>query len=61
MTGFTTTSIHGAQLKNDAHGSLRPPVYDTVAFEFANAEDIFPRVLAHIVWYLICTSCVSMR
>jgi O-acetylhomoserine (thiol)-lyase len=40
VTGFTTNSIHGAQLKNDAHGSLRPPVYDTVAFEFANAEDI---------------------
>jgi O-acetylhomoserine (thiol)-lyase len=40
MTGFATNSIHGAQLKTDVHGSLRAPVYDTVAFEFESAKDI---------------------
>jgi O-acetylhomoserine (thiol)-lyase len=40
MTGFATSSIHGAQFKNDVHGSLRMPVYDTVAFEFESAKDI---------------------
>ena len=40
MTGFATNSIHGVQLKADVHGSLRPPVYDTVAFEFESAKDI---------------------
>jgi len=40
MTGFATNSIHGAQLKDDIHGSLRMPVYDSVAFEFENAQDI---------------------
>jgi len=40
MTGFATYSIHGVQLKTDVHGSLRTPVYDTVAFEFERAEDI---------------------
>ncbi|MFC1843308.1 PLP-dependent transferase [Thermodesulfobacteriota bacterium] len=40
MTGFATSAIHGAQLKTDVHGSLRTPVYDTVAFEFESARDI---------------------
>jgi O-acetylhomoserine (thiol)-lyase len=40
MTGFATRAIHGVQLKRDVHGSLRVPVYDTVAFEFDNAKDI---------------------
>jgi O-acetylhomoserine (thiol)-lyase len=40
VTGFATNSVHGAQLKGDIHGSLRTPVYDTVAFEFKNADDI---------------------
>jgi O-acetylhomoserine (thiol)-lyase len=40
VTGFATSSIHGAQLKDDVHGSLRMPVYDTVAFEFESARDI---------------------
>ena len=40
MTGFATNSIHGVQLKADVHGSLRMPVYDTVAFEFESAKDI---------------------
>jgi O-acetylhomoserine (thiol)-lyase len=40
MTGFTTSAIHGVQLKRDIHGSLRVPVYDNVAFEFDSAKDI---------------------
>ncbi len=40
MTGFTTSAIHGVALKRDVHGSLRVPVYDTVAFEFDSAKDI---------------------
>jgi len=40
MIGFATNAIHGAKLKADVHGSLRTPVYDTVAFEFERAEDI---------------------
>jgi len=40
MTGFATSSIHGVHLKADVHGSLRTPVYDTVAFEFESARDI---------------------
>jgi O-acetylhomoserine (thiol)-lyase len=40
MRGFATRAIHGARLKKDAHGSLRVPVYDTVAFEQESAEDI---------------------
>ena len=40
MTGFTTSSIHGVRLKDDVHGSLRMPVYDTVSFEFDSAKDI---------------------
>ena len=40
MTGFATRAIHGVKLKADVHGSLRTPVYDTVAFEFESAKDI---------------------
>lgn len=40
MKGFATRAIHGAQLKPEAHGSLRPPVYDNVAFEFADSNQI---------------------
>ena len=47
MTGFATNSIHGAQLKPDVHGSLRMPVYDTVAFEFENAKDISQAFAGH--------------
>jgi O-acetylhomoserine (thiol)-lyase len=41
VTGFSTNAIHGArsQLK-DSHGALRPPVYDSVAFEQGSAEEI---------------------
>ena len=40
MKGFTTKAIHGVTFKKDVHGSLRMPVYDTVAFEFENARDL---------------------
>ncbi len=41
MTGFSTNAVHGARsLPQDPHGALRPPVYDTVAFEHGSAEDI---------------------
>lgn len=41
MKGFTTKAIHGPRrTKRDAHGSLRTPVYDTVAFEFEHARDL---------------------
>ncbi len=40
MSGFATKAIHGAVLKRDPHGTLRPPLYDNVAFEFSSAHDI---------------------
>jgi len=40
MSGFSTRMIHGQPAKQDAHGALRPPVYDGVAFEFASSQDI---------------------
>jgi len=40
MNGFATKAIHGVSLKKDAHGSLRMPVYDSVAFELESARDI---------------------
>jgi O-acetylhomoserine (thiol)-lyase len=40
MKGFATKAIHGATLKPDPHGALRPPVYDSVAFEFADSREI---------------------
>lgn len=40
MKGFNTKAIHGVSyLKKDIHGALRPPIYDTVAFEFNSARD----------------------
>jgi O-acetylhomoserine (thiol)-lyase len=38
MKGFTTRAVHGRSLKPDVHGSLRMPVYDSVAFEHASAR-----------------------
>jgi O-acetylhomoserine (thiol)-lyase len=38
--GFTTRAIHTRPRLPDAHGSLRTPVYDAAAFEFATAEDM---------------------
>ena len=40
MKGMTTKAVHGALEKKDAHGSLRFPVYDNVAFEFEKAADM---------------------
>ncbi|KPK36993.1 MAG: O-acetylhomoserine sulfhydrylase [Nitrospira bacterium SG8_35_1] len=40
MTGFSTNAIHGIHSRRDIHGALRPPVYDSVAFEHNSAEDI---------------------
>lgn len=41
MTGFSTNAIHGPfSHQKDSHGALRPPVYDSVAFEQESAENI---------------------
>lgn len=40
MKGFATKAIHGVRLKKDVHGSLRVPVYDSVAFEYESARDM---------------------
>jgi O-acetylhomoserine (thiol)-lyase len=40
MSSFATKAIHGLPLKVEAHGALRPPVYDSVAFEFKTSRDI---------------------
>lgn len=40
MTGFSTQAIHGAKRPADPHGTLRAPVYDTVAFAFDKAADM---------------------
>jgi O-acetylhomoserine (thiol)-lyase len=39
MNGFTTKAVHGARTRKDPHGSLRGPLYDSVAFEFDTAHD----------------------
>ena len=53
MTEFATNVIHGNHSRIDLHGVLRPPVYDTVAFEHdSSTEDINPaftgKKLAHV-------------
>ena len=41
MTGFSTYAVHGSRSQQqDLHGALRPPLYDSVAFEHESAEDI---------------------
>jgi O-acetylhomoserine (thiol)-lyase len=40
MSGFATESLHGGIRKKDPHGTLRTPVYDSVAFEYERAEDM---------------------
>ncbi len=40
MTGFSTKAVHGPGENRDPHGALRPPVYDSVAFEFASSRDL---------------------
>ncbi len=38
--GFTTRAIHGGLAEAEAHGALRVPVYDTVAFEQSDARSL---------------------
>ncbi len=40
MNGFTTRAIHGAGFSKDTHRALRPPVYDSVAFEFESSKEL---------------------
>jgi len=40
MKGFTTRAVHAPPLRRDGHGSLRPPIYDNVAFEFESSRDL---------------------
>jgi O-acetylhomoserine (thiol)-lyase len=40
VKGFATKAIHGSIRKNDPHGTLRPAVYDSVAFEFRTALEM---------------------
>lgn len=41
MSGFSTYAVHGSRsAAGDAHGALRSPVYDSVAFEHESAESI---------------------
>jgi O-acetylhomoserine (thiol)-lyase len=41
VSGFSTNAVHGLRTSpNEVHGALRPPVYDSVAFEQESAEDI---------------------
>jgi len=38
--GFATRILHARPLKEDPHGSLQMPIYDNVAFEFKDAEEL---------------------
>ncbi len=40
MRGFTTKALHTRYSRKDVHGALRPPLYDSVAFEFDSAAGI---------------------
>jgi len=40
VKGFSTKAIHGSIRKHDPHGTLRPAVYDSVAFEFQTALEM---------------------
>ncbi len=40
MEGFTTKAVHGLRSNKDPHGSLRVPIYDSVAFEHETAESL---------------------
>lgn len=40
MNGFTTIAVHGGLSKSSAFGTLRTPVYDSVAFEHESARSI---------------------
>jgi O-acetylhomoserine (thiol)-lyase len=40
VKGFATKAIHGSMRQKDPHGTLRPAVYDSVAFEFQTALEM---------------------
>ncbi|MDR1828384.1 MAG: aminotransferase class I/II-fold pyridoxal phosphate-dependent enzyme [Methylobacteriaceae bacterium] len=40
MTGFATQSIHGSRRAKEPHGTLRPALYDSAAFDFNTSEEI---------------------
>jgi O-acetylhomoserine (thiol)-lyase len=40
MKGFTTCAVHGPDFEGDGHGSLRTPLYDSVAFEYPTATEM---------------------
>lgn len=40
MRAFATRAVHGANTTPHAHGSLRPPLFDSAAFEFSSARDL---------------------
>lgn len=40
MKGYATRVVHGNISRKDIHGSLRPPLYDSVAFEFESSRDL---------------------
>jgi O-acetylhomoserine (thiol)-lyase len=40
MSGFTTRAVHAPFLKQDPHGALHMPVYESVSFEFETAAEM---------------------
>ena len=40
MNGFTTRAINPQGESEDGYKALRPPLYDSVAFEFESSKDI---------------------
>lgn len=40
MSEFATIAVHGGTSNSDAHGALRPPIYDSVAFEHPDARSM---------------------
>jgi O-acetylhomoserine (thiol)-lyase len=40
MKGFNSLAVHGPDFEGDGHGSLRTPLYDSVAFEYPTAKEM---------------------
>ncbi|NLE01905.1 MAG: O-acetylhomoserine aminocarboxypropyltransferase/cysteine synthase [Fibrobacter sp.] len=40
MSGFATRALHSPWKLQDPHGTLRPPLYDSVAFEFQTSREL---------------------
>lgn len=40
MSGFTTKAVHSTGDREAGHGALRPPVYESVAFEFEDSKTL---------------------